>query len=179
MSKNYGWTGEVRHGLWRCVCKHWNYYRTGTIRIDSRCRAQGCNYRARVVLDRSRQRGGRPRQVVVHEYPSYRPPRSIKSEQRERNRFSRRNREMHERMRTPELGDRGVFHTASEIQAAQDAADLKRHGGTFRLEDGKGRTARHGRHPELGDSRMKLTMDPDLAKKRRANNDENDPQDPA
>jgi len=176
MSKDYGWTGSIRHGLWRCKCRHWNYYRTATLRIDCRCRAQGCEYRARVVLDRTPRRGGRPRQVVVHEYPSYRPPRSIKIEQRQRNIFSRRNREMWERMRTPELGDRGVFHTAAEVQAAQDAADIKRHGGTFRLESGTGRTALHGRHPELGESRMKLTMDPDLAAKRRADKDENESQ---
>lgn len=42
MAKNYGWTGRVRHGLWRCKkCEHWNYYRTHTLRIDSSCYAQG------------------------------------------------------------------------------------------------------------------------------------------
>lgn len=129
----YGWTGRVRHGLYKCKCGHWNYYRTITERIDKRCNAQGCAYRARVVLDRTNgsRRGGRPRTVTVHEYPAYRPPKSIKSEQRERNRFDRQKREQSERM---DLRlDRGVFHTAGEIQAAQDAVDVERHGGIFRL----------------------------------------------
>ena len=168
MSRDYGWTGSIRHGLWRCKCRHWNYYRTGTLRIDSRCRSQGCEYRARVVLDRTPRRGGRERQVLVHQYPSYRPPRSIKSEQRERNRFNRRNRELHERMKLPELGDRGVFHTAAALQAAQDEDDLQRTGGTWRFR------ARPDlkRHPEHGGSRLER-------QEQGANNDENDAQDPA
>ena len=123
----YGWTGRIRHGLYRCKCGHWNYYRTATERIDKRCNAQGCDYRARVVLDRTPRRGGRLRTVEVREYPPHRPPTTIKSEQRARNRHARQRREQGERM---DLRiDRGVFHTASEIQAAQDAADVDRHGG--------------------------------------------------
>jgi len=46
--------------------------------------------------------------------------------------------------------DLGVFHTASEIQAAIDEADLDRHGRIFRL-------VAHPewkRHPFLGQSRL-------------------------
>lgn len=170
MSKNYGWTGSIRHGLWRCKkCKHWNYYRTATLRIDSHCRAQGCDYRARVVLDRTPRSGGRPRQVQINEYPSYRPPSSIKIEQRERNTYTRRHREQAERMKLKM--DRGVFHTATEIQEAMDAVDLDRHGGTFRME------ARPGlkRHPDLGYSRWKFIR---RLKVKGAKTNENDPQDP-
>lgn len=163
MARDYGWTGAIKHGLWRCKCDHWNYYRTATLRIDSFCKNQGCGYRARVVLERVPRRGGRPRQVIIYEYPAYRPPRTIKQEQRERNRYNRRNREMHERMATPEMGDRGTFHTAREIQAAQDTADIERHGGTFRLEPHPNGI----RHPVTGDSRTRLN-------RKRANNDEND-----
>ena len=126
MSKNYGWTGQLRHGLWKCArCNHWNYYRTHSIRIDSRCYAQGCEYRARVVLDREDRKGGRPRQVVVKEYPAYRPPSTVKQEQRARNIWQRRNHEQATRMGLKL--DLGVFHKASTIQQAIDEADLDRH----------------------------------------------------
>jgi len=149
MMTHYGWTGNLRHGLWRCGCEHWNYYRTLTLRIDSYCNAQGCSYRARVVLDRQGRKGGRPRQVIIHEYPNYRPATSIRIEQKERNRYRRQNREQGERMALKM--DRGVFHSAKELQTAQDNADLERHGGIFRL------VARPDlkRHPETGDSRIK------------------------
>lgn len=149
MAKHYGWTGQLRHGLWKCArCNHWNYYRTHSIRIDSRCYAQGCDYRARVVLDREDRKGGRPRQVVVKEYPSYRPPSTVKQEQRARNIWQRRNHEQATRMGLKL--DLGVFHKASEIQAAIDEADLDRHGRIFRL-------VAHPewkRHPFLGQSRL-------------------------
>lgn len=163
MAKNYGWTGMLRHGLWKCGCGHWNYYRTVTLRIDSHCNNQGCSYRARVVLDREERKGGRPRQVVVHEYPNYRPPRTVKQEQRERNRWERRGRELFERMDIKK--DRGVFMKASELQDAQDVRDLKISGGIWRL---KARPDLK-RHPSLGDSRLTLN-------KKGANNSENDPQ---
>ena len=68
--------------------------------------------------------------------------------------------------------DQGVFHTAATLQEAQDAADIERHGGIFRLE------ARPDlkRHPDLGESRLNLTR---TSNTERANNGENDPQDPA
>lgn len=150
MAKDYGWTGRVRHGLWRCGCGHWNYYRIHTIRIDSRCRAQGCTYRARVVLDREDRKGGRPRQVVIREYPAYRPPSTVKTEQRERNTYARRHREIREHL---EAGfDRGTFHTASTLQDAIDEKDLARHGARFRLRP------RHDlkRHPHWGESRLEM-----------------------
>jgi len=154
MAKDYGWTGLLRHGLWSCCkCKHWNYYRTVTLRIDSNCNSQGCDYRARIVLDRSERKGGRPRQCIVKEYPAYRPPGTVKSEQRERNRHSRRERELFERMEIKT--DRGVFMTGTDLQEAQDKADLKRHGGVFRL---KGRPE-WKRHPHTGGSRVELIRD--------------------
>ena len=167
MAKDYGWTGRVRHGLWECKCGHWNYYRTITLRIDSVCNNQGCDYRARVVLDREDRKGGRPRQVRVREYPAYRPPATVKIEQRQRNRYARRNREQAERIELKQ--DRGVFLTASELQELQDAADLERHGGIFRLRA----RPELKRHPDLGESRLDLIRP--LSKKG-ANNGENDPQ---
>ena len=161
----YGWTGRIRHGLYRCKCGHWNYYRTATERIDKRCNAQGCDYRARVVLDRTPRRGGRLRTADVREYPPHRPPITIKSEQKARNRHARQAREQRERMDM--RIDRGVFHTAAEIQDAQDAVDRERHGGTFRLIDRRDLK----RHPFLGDSRLELNRE-------RANSSENDAQDP-
>ena len=151
MAKNYGWTGRVRHGLWRCKkCEHWNYYRTHTLRIDSSCYAQGCDYRARVVLDREDRRGGRPRQVVIREYPHYRPPETVKIEQRMRNTYARRHREIREHL---EAGmDRGTFNTGAELQTAIDERDLARHGARFRL---RARTDLK-RHPSLGDSRLEM-----------------------
>ena len=175
MAKHYGWTGLLRHGLWRCGCGHFNYFRTSTLRIDSRCNAQGCCYRARVVLDREDRKGGRPRQVVVQEYPSYRPPSTIKTEQRQRNRHSRRGREIYERREIKK--DRGVFMPASELQEAQDKADLERSGGVWRLAvrpDLK-------RHPFLGDSRLTLIREPSFIaelKAKWANNSESEPKDP-
>ncbi|HIB69262.1 MAG TPA: hypothetical protein EYO33_30310 [Phycisphaerales bacterium] len=151
MSRHYGWTGRVRHGLWKCKrCEHWNYYRTHTLRIDSRCRGQGCEYRARVVLDREDRKGGRLRQVIVTEYPHYRPPETVKIEQRMRNTYARRHREIAEHL---EAGfDRGTFTTATDLQKAVDVRDLARHGVLFRLrarEDLK-------RHPSLGQSRLEM-----------------------
>jgi hypothetical protein len=151
MAKDYGWTGRVRHGLWQCkTCGHWNYYRTHTLRLDSKCYAQGCTYRARVVLDREDRKGGRPRQVVVKEYPHYRPPATVKTEQRMRNTYRRRHREIREHL---EAGfDRGTFTTAAELQDAIDDADVERHGVRFRLR------ARPDlkRHPSLGGSRLEM-----------------------
>jgi len=175
MTRSYGWTGQLRHGLWECKCGHWNYYRTITLRIDSNCNAQGCSYRARVVLDRSERSGGRPRQVIVKEYPHYRPPRTVKQEQYARNVHRRRSREIGERLAIKK--DRGVFMTAGDLQEAQDRADLERHGGVFRLEHRPDLK----RHPDLGGSRMKLIRDELFIlqlKETWANKGENDPQDP-
>ena len=85
---------------------------------------------------------------MIHEYPSYRPPRTIRREQKERNRWERRSREMWERM-DAKL-DRGTFHSGSKIQLAFDERDLKRHGGVFRFR------ARPDlkRHPDFGGSRL-------------------------
>ena len=158
MSRTYGWTGRIRQGLWQCPkCQHHNYYRTGTLRLDSVCRSQGCRYRARVVLDRvddefGIRARGRPRQVVVREYPAYRPPHTIQAEQRERNSYARRQRQR-SRSATLQL-DLNTFQTGSDILAAIDANDLKIHGTTFRL------VARHdlkGHHPNTGASRMQPT----------------------
>lgn len=152
MSRTYGWTGQIRQGLWKCKkCSHWNYYRTATLRIDSTCSRPQCDYRARVVLDRVPRAGGRPRQVSIHEYPSYRPPSTIRREQRDRNRFERRNREVVETLDAKM--DRGVFRTAGELQDAFDERDLERHGGIFRF---RARPERP-RHPIHGNSRLEMT----------------------
>lgn len=155
MTRTYGWTGRIRHGIWLCPkCDHHNYYRTATLRLDSKCRAQGCEYRARVVLDRVVRAGGRPRQVVIRDYPPHRPPASIQREVRSRNMFRRR--EAERRKSAAMQLDLTTFQTASDIQDAQDAHDLKRHGSTFRL------VARPDllRHPFLGRSRMQPTRQP-------------------
>ena len=160
MSRTYGWTGRIRHGIWLCPkCEHHNYYRTATIRLDSLCRAQGCTYRARVVLDRVDNemgvRGrGRPRQVIIREYPPRRPPATIRREVKARNQYRRRE---YERRKAAAMQlDLTAFQTASDIQDAQDAHDLKRHGSTFRL------IARPDlkRHPFTGGSRMQPTRQP-------------------
>lgn len=157
MTRSYGWTGRLRHGLWQCPkCHHHNYFRTATIRLDSICRAQGCSYRARCVLDRLddefgiRSRG-RPRQVIIREYPPHRPPSTIQTEMRERNSFARR---MKGRMRSAELKlDLSKFQKGSTILKAIDEADIERHGTTFRL------IARPDLklHPYTGVSRMQPT----------------------
>lgn len=157
MSRSYGWTGRIRHGIWLCPkCSHHNYYRTATIRLDAHCRAQGCEYRARVVLDRLDDKmgvksRGRPRQVIIREYPPHRPPDTIRQEVRARNQFQRR---QYERRKAAGLQlDLTTFQKASDLQNAQDNHDLKRHGTTFRL------VARPDlkRHPFTGNSRMQPT----------------------
>jgi len=163
MSKNYGWTGQIRHGLWRCrSCQHWNYFRTATLRLDGSCRAQGCSYRARAVLDRAPRRGGRLRQIEILEYPAYRPPATIRQELRNRNRFERERRAAIDREEHPGI-EAGRFNTAGEILAARDRHDLARHGGIFRLEPNPiadPETGERWIRPHTGTSRIRFIRDP-------------------
>jgi len=151
------WTGRLRHGLWQCNrCLFWWYWRTASTRLDSTCRK--CTYRARCVLDR-RGAGGRHRQIRITEYPAYRPPATIRIEQKRRNLITRaghRNRQVDEHTGL----NLDAFTNAGDRQRAKDEHDIARHGCIFRLEP---RPMGHGgerwRDPHddgLGDSRWRL-----------------------
>lgn len=117
------------------------------------------------MLDRSNRRGGRLRQIEIREYPAYRPPHSIRLEQRNRNRFARERRVARDHAELPGL-EPGRFNTAGEILEAQDRHDLARHGGIFRLEPNPVADPRTGERwirPVTGTSRIRFIRDPNAA----------------
>ena len=76
-----------RHGLWCCRrCGfHW-YWSVGdqTVKLDRKCPKDG--HRIQATLDRRPGNRGRPRTDPILEYPTYRPPATIRKEAKARNR---------------------------------------------------------------------------------------------
>jgi len=125
------WVGRLRHGLWQCNrCLFWWYWRTGSTRLDSSCRK--CGYRARCVLDR-RLKGGRRRQIRITEYPAYRPPATIRIEQKRRNLITRAGIKRNVEADHADI-NLDVFTTAGDRLRAKDQRDIERHGCIFRFE---------------------------------------------
>jgi len=111
------------------------------------------------VLDRL-GKGGRRRQIRITEYPAYRPPATIRIEQKRRNQITRGAARRWQEAEHPDT-NLDAFTTAGDRQRAKDTHDIARHGCIFRLEPQAEHPREAGRwrdpHDDgLGDSKWRL-----------------------